>query len=180
MRIDAKHWLIEARRLPSPHSDDRSAGSAPSLIVLHGISLPPGEFGTGRVDQLFTATLPNTVAQQLGLVGTRVSSHVLIARDGGCTQYVAFDKRAWHAGLSCWQGRPHCNDYAIGIELEGTDSQPYDAAQYAILAELVKTLLHTYPALSPDAIVGHNEVAPGRKTDPGPIFDWYRLLRALY
>lgn len=176
MRIDPQHWLVGARRVPSPHADDRPAVDEPSLIVLHGISLPPGEFGTGRIDQLFAGTLPVAVAKQLGLEGVRVSSHVLLDRAGGCTQYVAFDRRAWHAGSSSWRGRPNCNDYAIGVELEGTDAQPYDSAQYDTLAELVRALLRGYSALSPDAIVGHNEVAPGRKTDPGPLFDWRRLL----
>ncbi len=180
MRIDSQHWLSGARRVPSSHWNERPDGCEPSLIVLHGISLPPGEFGTGRIDQLFLGSLPDEVAGQLGLTGVRVSSHVLIARDGGGSQYVAFDKRAWHAGPSCWRGRQNCNDYAIGIELEGTDSRPYTDAQYDALTRLIKALLNTYPGLSPDAIVGHNEVAPGRKTDPGPGFDWRRLLTALY
>ena len=180
MRIDSQHWLAGVRRVPSPYWNERPAGCEVNLIVLHGISLPPGKFGTGRIDQLFAGELPCEVARQLDLTGVRVSSHVLLDREGGCTQYVAFDKRAWHAGQSSWQGRSNCNDYAIGIELEGTDSQPYRDTQYDALARLVSALLDTYPGLSPDAVVGHNEVAPGRKTDPGAGFDWKRLLSVLY
>ena len=176
MQIDTKHWLAGVRKVPSPHWNERPANCEPSLIVLHGISLPPGEFGTGRIEQLFLGDLPSDVARQLGLTGVRVSSHVLLDRAGECTQYVAFDKRAWHAGLSSWRGRPNCNDYAIGIELEGSDSQAYTDAQYEALTPLVEALMGTYASLSADAIVGHNEVAPGRKSDPGPSFDWQRLL----
>ena len=179
MRIDSEHWLDGAGRAPSPHQNDRPQGQGPSLIVLHGISLPPGEFGTGLVDRLFSGSLPADVAESLELTGLRVSSHVLIDRSGACTQYVPFDKRAWHAGDSCWQGRPNCNDYAIGIELEGTDSQAYTDAQYDTLARLTRQLFDTYPRLSMEGIVGHNEVAPGRKTDPGQSFDWRRYLTAL-
>ena len=117
---------------------------------------------------------------ELELTGVRVSSHLVIDRKGACTQYVPFDKRAWHAGVSCWEDRPNCNDYAIGIELEGTDSRPYTEAQYEALTRLTRVLLEAYPRLSPDAIAGHNEVAPGRKTDPGRSFDWHRYLTALY
>lgn len=179
VRIDSEHWLDGVRRVPSPHHDDRPGGQDPSLIVLHGISLPPGEFGTGLVDRLFAGDLPADVAKEIDLSGLRVSSHLLIDRDGAGTQYVPFDKRAWHAGASCWQGRPNCNDYAIGIELEGTDNRPYTDAQYAALVELTGPLLNTYPRLSVESIVGHNEVAPGRKTDPGRSFDWHRLLNSL-
>ena len=180
MRIDSRHWLRRVRRLPSPHCDDRPPGQHPSLIVVHGISLPPGQFGGGLIDQLFTGCLPADIAATLDLTGLRVSSHVLIGRGGACTQYVSFDRRAWHAGVSSWQGRRNCNDYAIGIELEGTDSRPYTEAQYRTLVRLTKALLDTYSRLAPDAIVGHNEVAPGRKTDPGGSFDWQRYLAALY
>ena len=180
MHMDSSHWLTGVRRLPSPHCDARPDGLDPSLIVLHGIALPPGEFGSGLIDELFTGRLPADIASQLGLEGLRVSSHVLVGRRGGCTQYVPFDKRAWHAGVSSWAGRPNCNDYAIGIELEGTDSRPYTNAQYGALVRLTGLLLDCYPGLAPDAIVGHNEVAPGRKTDPGGSFDWRRFLTALY
>ena len=179
VQIDSEHWLTRARRLPSPHFDERPFEPVPSLIVVHGISLPPGEFGSGLIDALFTGGMPADIADGLGLTGMRVSSHVLIDRRGRCTQYVAFDKRAWHAGVSRWQGRPNCNDYAIGIELEGTDSRPYTQAQYRTLVRLSRSLFDAYPPLAPDAIVGHNEVAPGRKTDPGGSFDWQRYLQAL-
>ena len=179
-RIGTGHWLNGVRRVPSPHQDERPEGREPDLIVLHGISLPPGEFGAGLIDRLFAGTLPADVAETLGLSGLRVSSHVLIDRGGVCTQFVPFDKRAWHAGVSCWAGRPGCNDYAIGVELEGTDARPYTHEQYRTLVGLTRVLLDTYPRLSPDSIVGHNEVAPGRKTDPGRSFDWHRLLTCVH
>ncbi len=180
MQIDSQHWLTGVRRVPSPHHDERPLGQEPALIVLHGISLPPGRFGTGLVDRLFAGDLPADIADNLELTGVRVSSHLMVARDGTCTQYVPFDKRAWHAGDSRWEDRPNCNDYAIGIELEGTDSRPYTEGQYRALVRLTRLLLETYPRLSPERIVGHNEVAPGRKTDPGQSFDWHRFLTALF
>lgn len=180
VHIDSRHWLKGVRRVPSPHHDDRPDGQEPALIVVHGISLPPGRFGTGLVDQFFAGRLPAEVADTLELTGVRVSSHLLIDRKGTPTQYVPFDRRAWHAGVSSWEGRPNCNDYAIGIELEGTDSRPYTGAQYRALVRVTGILLTAYPRLSPEAIVGHNEVAPGRKTDPGPSFDWHRYLTELY
>ena len=176
MHVDADHWLAGARRRPSPHQDERPNPQDISLIVVHGISLPPGRFGGEWIDQLFTGQLPARTAASLGLAGLRVSSHLLIDRRGRCAQYVPFHRRAWHAGQSCWQGRPNCNDYAIGIELEGTDERPYTQAQYRTLARLTRALLDAYPGLAPDAIVGHLEVAPGRKTDPGAAFDWQRYL----
>lgn len=180
MRIDTGHWLEGARRLPTDHCNARPGGQQPSLIVLHGISLPPGQFGGSLIDELFTGRLPAATAAELRLTGVRVSSHVLIDRSGAITQYVPFDKRAWHAGVSAWQGRSNCNDFAIGIELEGTDAGPYANAQYGTLTELLQALMQRYPRLAPDALVGHLEVAPGRKTDPGPGFDWQRVLLALY
>lgn len=179
MRVASDHWLSHARRQPSPHQDERPNPQDISLIVLHGISLPPGRFGGKLIDQLFTGALPPEAAAALGLTGLRVSSHAFIDRRGRCTQYVPFHRRAWHAGKSCWQGRPDCNDYAIGIELEGTDECPYTKAQYRTLARLANALLRAYPGLAPDAIVGHGEVAPGRKTDPGGAFDWQRCLLAV-
>ena len=177
MSIASDHWLAGVRRVASPNCDDRPDPEDISLIVLHGISLPPGEFGGGLVERLFTNQLQVDPAGPMAdLTGLRVSSHLLIDRDGLCTQFVPFHRRAWHAGRSAWQGRPGCNDYAIGIELEGTDALPYTEAQYRRLIPIVKTLLATYAGLSPEAIVGHLEVAPGRKTDPGPRFDWQRLL----
>ena len=180
MGIDSNHWLLQARRLPSPNCDERPNPGELSLIVLHGISLPPGEFGTGLIDLLFTNKLQTAPNGPLSdLAGLRVSSHLLIDREGGCTQYVPFNKRAWHAGRSIWGGRPNCNDYAIGLELEGSDALPYAEAQYRRLIPLLRELSAAYPGLSPDGIVGHCEVAPGRKTDPGQSFDWKRLLLGL-
>lgn len=180
MSIASNHWLSGVRRVASPNCDDRPDPNDISLIILHGISLPPGEFGGGLVERLFTNRLQVDPAGPMAdLDGLRVSSHLLIDRQGLCTQFVPFDKRAWHAGRSVWQGRPGCNDYAIGIELEGTDAEPYAEAQYRRLVPIIKDLLAHYPALSPEALVGHLEVAPERKTDPGPHFDWRRLLLAL-
>ena len=150
------------------------------MIVVHGISLPPGEFGSGMIDRLFLNELDTkAIAALADLEGLEVSSHLLIDRRGRCTQYVPFDRRAWHAGASSWRGRPACNDFAIGIELEGTDSRPYTAAQYRRLVLVTKALIHAYPRLAPDAVVGHFEIAPGRKTDPGSSFDWSRYLLGL-
>ena len=180
MSITSDHWLTGARRIESPNCDHRPDPEDISLIVLHGISLPPGEFGGELVEQLFTNQLRADPAGAMAdLEGVRVSSHLLIDRQGLCTQFIPFNKRAWHAGRSVWRGRPGCNDYAIGIELEGTDAQPCTEAQYRWLIPVVKRLLANYPGLSPEAIAGHLEVAPGRKTDPGPRFDWRRLLLAL-
>ena len=176
-KIDGATGLLEgARQVLSPHCDERPAGVAPELLIVHGISLPPGEFGGPWIDRLFTGTLPADAHPSFPeRAGLRVSAHVLIRRDGEMVQYVAFGRRAWHAGRSEYRGRTRCNDFSIGIELEGTDDTPYADAQYAALAALVGALLETYPTLTPDAVVGHSDVAPGRKTDPGASFDWPRL-----
>ncbi|MCZ6656299.1 MAG: 1,6-anhydro-N-acetylmuramyl-L-alanine amidase AmpD [Gammaproteobacteria bacterium] len=180
MRINPDHWLARTRRLPSPNYDDRCDPFEICLIVVHGISLPPGEFGNGMIDRLFLNELDTKATAALAdLEGLEVSSHLLIDRRGRCTQYVAFDRRAWHAGASSWRGRPACNDFAIGIELEGTDSRPYTAAQYRRLVLVTNALIHAYPRLAPDAVVGHFEIAPHRKTDPGSSFDWSRYLLGL-
>ena len=177
--ISPAGWLEGASRVESPNCDDRPAGVEPDLIVVHGISLPPGQFGGPWIDALFMNTLPADGHPFFAEVaGLRVSAHALVRRDGGIVQYVPFQRRAWHAGDSRWQGRERCNDYAIGIELEGTDASAYEPAQYAALARLVARLCRAYPPRSPDRIVGHSDVAPGRKTDPGIAFDW-PLLRAL-
>ena len=175
--VDAVTGLVRgARQVLSPHHDARPAGQAPELIVVHGISLPPGEFGGPWVDRLFCGNLPPEVHPYFATIaGARVSAHALVARDGGLTQYVPFGRRAWHAGVSEFRGRPACNDFSIGIELEGTDELPYEGAQYATLAALVAALLRAYPTLAPDRLVGHSDIAPGRKTDPGLSFDWPRL-----
>ncbi len=171
-------WLREARRVDSPNCDDRPPGMRPELIVVHGISLPPGEFGGPWIDALFTNTLPAEGHPYFAQVSAlKVSAHALVRRDGELVQYVPFHRRAWHAGQSRWFGRERCNDFSIGIELEGTDATAYEPAQYGSLARLVVALCRAYRTLAPDRIVGHSDVAPGRKTDPGIAFDW-PLLRA--
>ena len=171
--------LMNARQVLSPHFDERPAGMAPELLVVHGISLPPGEFGGPWIDRLFTGTLPWDAHPYFKEIeGLRASAHALIRRDGQIVQYVPFTARAWHAGKSAWRDRNACNDFSIGIELEGSDDTPYTDAQYAALAGLIAALLETYPSLTRDAIAGHSDIAPGRKTDPGPAFDWPRF-RAL-
>jgi N-acetyl-anhydromuramoyl-L-alanine amidase len=174
--IDLDNGLMRgARQVASPNYDSRPPGIEADLIVVHGISLPPGEFGGPWIDRLFTNTLPAEVHPYFAEVGPlRVSSHVVIERDGAVTQYVRFTERAWHAGKSSYQGREACNDFSVGVELEGTDTLPYEAAQYAALAQVVAALCAAYPRLSPDRLVGHSDIAPGRKTDPGPAFDWPR------
>lgn len=180
-RVNVATGLVEpARQVPSPNQDQRPDPDDISLLVIHGISLPPGEFGGGWVDALFCNTLDVTAHPYFrGLAGLRVSSHLLIDRAGGLTQYVPLHRRAWHAGVSSWRGRERCNDFAVGVELEGTDSTPYTEPQYRVLAGLTRALLAAYPRLLPDAIVGHCDIAPGRKTDPGPAFDWNAYRRAL-
>jgi AmpD protein len=173
-------WLIGARRLPSPNYDARPPGMQPELIIVHGISLPPGEFGGPWIDDLFLNRLdPAADPYFATLQGLRVSSHVLIRRDGELVQYVPFHQRAWHAGVSCHQGREACNDFSIGIELEGSDEIPYSGVQYRQLATLIHLLQQCYPSLPATAVAGHADVAPGRKTDPGPAFEWPRLVALL-
>ncbi|WP_225375339.1 1,6-anhydro-N-acetylmuramyl-L-alanine amidase AmpD [Klebsiella pneumoniae] len=171
-------WLVGARRVPSPHHDCRPDEETPSLLVVHNISLPPGEFGGPWIDALFTGTLdPHAHPFFAEISHLRVSAHCLIRRDGEIVQYVPFDKRAWHAGVSCYQGRERCNDFSIGIELEGTDTLAYTDAQYRQLAAVTDLLIALYPAIA-ENIAGHSDIAPVRKTDPGPAFDWikYRAL----
>lgn len=175
-----QHCIADAEFRLSPHHDDRPEDASIGLLVVHGISLPPGEFGGPGIDQLFLGKLPaDEHPYYAEIAHLEVSSHLLIRRDGKLLQYVPFDRRAWHAGKSSWCGRERCNDFAIGIELEGTDEIPYTDAQYEKLAECCAALVHHYPDLNADAIVGHSEIAPGRKTDPGPVFDWPRLRRRL-
>jgi AmpD protein len=181
MRIDvATGLLVGVKQVLSPHFDARPSGVVPDLIVLHGISLPPGEFGGPWISRLFTGAPmpPAHHAFFSTLVGLRASAHLLVRRDGTVVQYVSFNQRAWHAGKSAWQGREACNDYSIGIECEGTDEVPYETAQYAALCELLPMLLGAYPGITPERIVGHSDVAPGRKTDPGPSFDWSKIGRS--
>jgi AmpD protein len=169
-------WLTHARHVPSPHCDERPDPGDISLIVIHGISLPPGEFGGPWIEKLFTGTLPAEAHPYFAEIqGLKVSSHLLVRRDGELVQFVPFHLRAWHAGVSCFQGRERCNDYSIGIELEGTDTLSYAEAQYQRMAEVIPLLCAAYPAITEDRIVGHCHIAPGRKADPGPAFDWSRL-----
>ncbi len=174
--IDAATGLLAgARQVLSPHCDSRPAGTTLELIVIHGISLPPGEFGGPWIDRLFTANVPADAPASLReLVGLRVSAHVLVRRDGALTQYAPFGMRAWHAGQSVYRGRPACNDFSIGIELEGTDTLPYTEVQYERLTALATALITAYPTLSSEHVARHSDIAPGRKTDPGPAFDWTR------
>lgn len=179
MRIE-NGFLDVARQHPSPNCDDRLAGADVDLVVVHGISLPPAEFGGPWIDQLFTNKLdPEQHAYFREIHEQRVSSHLLIRRDGEIVQYVPFDKRAWHAGESSFAGRPQCNDYAVGIEMEGTDDRSYEAIQYDTLTDVIACLMHEYPGISLQRITGHCDVSPGRKTDPGEAFDWPHLTALL-
>jgi N-acetyl-anhydromuramoyl-L-alanine amidase len=174
LQVDQPSGLLRGvEQVASPNHDARPAGVEADLIVVHGISMPPGEFGGPWIDRLFTNSLPPDVHPYFAEVGAvRVSAHVLIKRDGGITQYVKFADRAWHAGVSSFEGRTACNDFSIGIELEGTDTVPYSALQYGALSEVVAALCAAYPRLSSRRLVGHSDIAPGRKTDPGAAFDW--------
>ena len=172
-------WCTGGRHCPSAHCNERPQGEI-SLLVLHNISLPPGQFGTGKVQEFFTSGLnASEHAYFAGIVDMRVSAHFFIERDGQISQFVSCLQRAWHAGVSSFAGRDNCNDFSLGIELEGTDDLPYSEAQYDALVALVQQLLAAYPALSVERICGHCDIAPGRKTDPGPAFDWPRLRTAL-
>ena len=174
-------WLVGARKVASPNCDERPVGEVVSLLVIHNISLPPGEFGGPSIDRLFTNTLdPEAHPFFREIHPLRVSSHLLIRRDGELVQYVALGKRAWHAGVSNFDGRERCNDFSIGIELEGTDDTPYDDRQYARLIEVTAAIRAAHPAITPQRITGHSDIAPGRKTDPGPAFDWSRYRNALH
>ena len=172
-------WCAGVRHCPSAHCNERPQGEI-SLLVLHNISLPPGQFGTGKVQEFFTSGLnASEHAYFAGIADMRVSAHFFIERDGQISQFVSCLQRAWHAGVSSFAGRENCNDFSLGIELEGTDDLPYSEAQYDALVQLVQQLLAAYPALSVERICGHSDIAPGRKTDPGPAFDWLRLRTAL-
>jgi Negative regulator of beta-lactamase expression len=171
-------WLVPCRHLPSPHHNARPEAEV-SLLVIHGISLPPGEFGGHWIDDLFLGRLAADAHPYFAsIAGLQVSAHCLIRRDGELVQFVSFEERAWHAGVSEFAGRKACNDFSIGIELEGTDSSGYTKEQYQQLATLTCLLMESYPAITPGRIVGHSDIAPGRKTDPGLSFDWkhYRSL----
>jgi AmpD protein len=183
LSIDATTGLLlGARQVLSPHADERPPGVLPALLVVHGISLPPGEFGGPWIDRLFCGNMGGNLtggaaahADFAAIAGLRVSAHAVIRRGGEISQYVPFGARAWHAGESSYQGRAACNDYSVGIELEGTDLLAYTDAQYDSLARLIRALCAAYPSLSTERLVGHSDIAPGRKTDPGAAFDWPRL-----
>jgi AmpD protein len=182
MKLDTnKAWLEGVRRCPSPHCDDRPEGVEIDLLVIHGISLPPGQFGGPFIDQLFTHTLDKDAHPYfVDIAHLRVSAHLLIRRTGELVQYVSFQQRAWHAGVSSFAGRERCNDFAIGIELEGCDNVPYTDEQYEQLTQVIGILRKAWPVLTQERIVGHSDIAPGRKTDPGPAFDWERLQLSVF
>ncbi len=180
LRVDDAGWLSGAVQRPSPHCDDRPVDAPIDLLVIHNISLPPGEFGGQWIDDLFLGRLdpaahPYFVA---AAAAGPVSTHLLIRRDGQLIQYVPCGRRAWHAGRSSYDGRAGCNDFSIGIELEGTDDLPYEPIQYRVLTDCTLAILTRYPAMTPARIAGHSDIASGRKTDPGPCFDW-RLYRGM-
>jgi len=176
-RIDRAGWLSGVERIPSPHFDSRPSGVAIDLLVVHAISLPPGEFGGPGIIDLFTGCIdPGAHPYYRTLAGLRASAHFLIRRDGGLIQFVACTDRAWHAGISNWRGRERCNDFSIGVELEGSDDLPFEDPQYATLVRLTRRLRRRFPLAD---IAGHSDIAPGRKSDPGPHFDWARYRSAL-
>lgn len=180
MQLDPRSgWCQGARHCPSPNFNERPQAEV-SLLVIHNISLPPGQFGTGKVQEFFQNRLIVDEHPYFAEIASlRVSAHFLIERDGAITQFVSCNERAWHAGQSCFAGRENCNDFSLGVELEGTDEQPFSDAQYAALVGLTAELQRVYPALTLERICGHSDIAPTRKTDPGPAFDWSRLRTAL-
>jgi AmpD protein len=177
VKIDRLTQLIEkVTYLPSPHCNERPPSELIDLVIIHGISLPPGEFGTAAIQDFFCGKLNTDLhPYYLTIDKLKVSAHLLIGREGDVTQFVPFNKRAWHAGESQFAGKSNCNDFSIGIELEGTDTIDYTSAQYQALADCIAAIRHAYPQITPQQIVGHSDVAPGRKTDPGPSFDWAYL-----
>lgn len=173
------HWFTNAERIASPNCDDRPDGRI-DLLVIHCISLPPGEFGGPYIKQLFTNKLKSQSHPYFQeIADMKVSAHLLIRRDGGLIQFVPFDKRAWHAGRSCYAEEHNCNDFSIGIELEGTEDRAYEEVQYTRLVEVTRALMQSYPGIERNRITGHSDIAPERKTDPGPAFDWRRYKRLL-
>ncbi len=179
--VNAVAGLIEpAERIASPNCDSRPEGAVPELLVLHGISLPPGRYGGPEIEALFCNRLEWEAHPYFAeICGLRVSAHALVRRDGHVQQFVPFTERAWHAGVSQYRGRDCCNDFSIGIEIEGSDDEPYDDRQYAVLGALVDAVCRAYPAIGLREVLGHCDIAPGRKTDPGPAFDWIRLYDAV-
>jgi AmpD protein len=181
MKIDPATGLIEqVQFIPSPNCDARPDGTRIDVVVIHAISLPPGEFGGPGIEQLFCNRLNSDEHPYYREIkDLTVSSHVLIRRDGEVIQFVPLHQRAWHAGQSIFDGHPRVNDYSVGIELEGTDETPFEGIQYRVLAEVTQALMQCYPGITAERIVGHADIAPGRKTDPGPYFDWKTYLAAL-
>ena len=176
MQIQYQHLLEPVLYRPSPYQDDRPPGVLIDMIVIHGISLPPGEFGSNHIENFFCGQLDFSLhPSYTSIASLRVSSHLLIKRMGEIIQFVPFIKRAWHAGESFFQNKTNCNDFSIGIELEGTDDLPYEKQQYEILAAVIRLLMKRYSAITKDRIVGHADIAPGRKTDPGLVFNWKYL-----
>lgn len=179
MKIDSSGWL-DCRHIVSPNFDARPETVVPELLVIHNISLPPEEFGGGYIEQLFTNSLnPQEHPYFAEIAHLRVSSHLLIDRLGRVTQFVSLADRAWHAGESNWCGKTNCNDFSIGIELEGSDNQKFEEIQYECLAELTRLIQQHYPNIANNSIVGHSDIAPARKTDPGPYFDWQSYRKSL-
>ena len=180
MHVDrSSGWVGGIRHCPSPNHNERPLGEI-SLLVIHNISLPPGQFGTGKVQQFFANHLAADEHPYFAeICHLQVSAHFLVERDGVVTQFVSCLDRAWHAGVSRFGGRENCNDFSLGIELEGTDDEPYTDRQYQALVELIGHLRQAWPAITVERICGHCDIAPGRKTDPGPAFDWARLRAAL-
>jgi AmpD protein len=179
LSVDAAGFVPAATQVPSPNCDERPEGATISLLVVHNISLPPGQFGGPAIEAFFTNRLDPAAHPYFATIAqSRVSAHFLIRRDGALVQFVACARRAWHAGASSWRGRERCNDFSVGVELEGTDELPYETAQYAMLARLTEALRARYPIAD---VAGHSDIAPGRKTDPGPAFNWarYRHLAGL-
>lgn len=181
LRIEAPGWLVQAQRRPSAHWDHRPEGMAIDLLVIHNISLPPGHYGGPWIDDLFLGRLDPEAHPyfKVATAAGRVSTHLLIRRDGHLVQYVPLDLRAWHAGRSCFMGREDCNDFSIGIELEGDDESPFEPAQYRTLIGTTRAIMARYQEIHPGRIRGHSDIAPGRKTDPGPYFDWRLYLGGL-
>ena len=178
--IDNNGWLLPAEHLPSPNYNERPASTEIDLLVVHNISLPPGQFGGGEIQSLFCNTLDCQAHPALAdLEGLKVSAHLLIDRAGCVFQFVSLLERAWHAGRSAFEGREECNDFSIGIELEGTDTTPFTDSQYKVLAAVTRCIQSRFSGITAARIVGHSDIAPGRKTDPGEAFDWQHYRRLL-
>jgi len=176
MKVDMSGYLSDVRFIASPNCDERPLGCEVSLLVIHNISLPPGEFAGNDVIELFTNRINPEICHHQNLHEIKVSAHFFIRRNGEIIQFVPCGKRAWHAGVSCWQGKTCCNDFSIGVEIEGSDTVPFTASQYVALVTLTIELSKAYPIVD---ITGHSDIAPERKTDPGPYFDWKRYREAL-